>query len=43
MSVLAPSESAPQSLFDLVVDVEHRGNTPAGELRHPVYKGCHSA
>ena len=25
----------------VVVDVEHRGLTPAGELRHPVLKGWH--
>jgi bifunctional non-homologous end joining protein LigD len=25
----------------VVVDVEHRGRTPAGELRHPVFKGWH--
>ena len=25
----------------VVVDVEHRGITPAGELRHPVLKGWH--
>ena len=25
----------------VVVDVEHRGITPAGELRHPVMKGWH--
>jgi bifunctional non-homologous end joining protein LigD len=25
----------------VVVEVEHRGRTPAGELRHPVFKGWH--
>ncbi len=25
----------------MVVNVEHHGRTPAGELRHPAFKGWH--
>ena len=34
--------AALQTRAHIVIDVEHRGHTPAGELRHPVYKGWHS-
>jgi bifunctional non-homologous end joining protein LigD len=39
----ADTRAALDATRPIVVDVDHRGLTPAGELRHPVLRACRLA